>query len=86
MATSQSERLQAQRLEALRAKHGPRMEASRAAFEQAKLEAEAARAAEAPTIEVLTPQDFVTKLASMGGPLSRSDKDAGHGTEADQEG
>ena len=86
MATPTEHRLQAQRLEELRARNAPRLAASREAFQRRLLEAEADRAAAAPTAEVLSVSDFVTKLASMGGPLRRSDKDDGHGTEADQAG
>ena len=64
-----------------------RMAVSHADFQERLLAAEAERAAAAPTIEVLTPQAFVTKLVAQGGPLARNaEKDDEDGEEADHQG
>ena len=72
---------------ARRAEFRARSAVRRTEFQAQLLEAEAQRAAAAPTIEVMTPQAFVTKLASQGGPLARTaEKDGQHGKEADHQG
>ena len=78
--------LQSQRLAALRAAHGPRMAASRAAFERELLEAEAARAAQAQISETLAPVEIVAKLMAQGGPPRTDAKGSNHAEEADQQG